>query len=326
MGPIQDALGRQVEYLRLSVTERCNFRCAYCLPQGGPKGALAPPLSVPEVERLVRAFAGLGVWKVRMTGGEPTLRPDIDGLVRAVAAVPGIRRVGLTTNGYRLTSLVPSLRDAGLSALNVSVDSLDPARFQQVTGCGRLEHIVAGVEAALAHGVPSVKVNAVLLRGMDERELDRFLAWTQRLPVTVRFIELMQTGENAAFFQRHHLPAAEIRQVLERRGWQQLPREQDGGPATNFGHADHVGRVGLIAPYSAAFCDTCNRVRVSATGGLRLCLFGEGEVALRPLLQGDAQQGELMQLIASSIRAKPPAHALGLGRSGATRNLAMMGG
>jgi GTP 3',8-cyclase len=323
---LQDGFGRDLQYLRLSVTDRCNFRCSYCLPDGCPRGSGTEPLSVAEIRRLVRAFAALGVWKVRLTGGEPTMRRDIPEIVRTIAAVPGVRRIGLTTNGYRLAAIAGDLRTAGLSSVNVSLDSLDPARFERITGCSRLQRIVDGVEAAVAAGIASVKVNVVLLRGLDDAELDRFLAWTRARPLTVRFIELMQTGDNGALFRANHLPAEEIREKLERRGWARLPRDPNDGPAITFGHRAHEGKAGLIAPYSPGFCDTCNRVRVSSTGDLRLCLFGREGIPLRPYLASDDHGRDLMQVIQRSIGEKPPSHLLREGSTGGTRTLAVIGG
>lgn len=323
---LQDGSGRHLEYLRLSVTDRCNFKCAYCLPDGCGQQAGELPLSVAEIQRLVRAFADLGVWKVRLTGGEPTVRRDISEIVRTIAAVPGVRRIGLTTNGYRLAGMTTELRDAGLSSLNVSVDSLDSERFERITGSRLLDSIVAGVEAAVAAGIPSVKVNVVLLEGMDEAELDAFLSWTRDRPLTVRFIELMRTRENAGYFRRHHVPADSIRRELEARGWRRLARDANDGPAIVYGHAAHEGKAGLIAPYSPGFCDSCNRVRVSSTGALKLCLFGEREIPLRPYLQSDDRRRELAALIASSVQAKPPSHLLREGSSGAMTTLASIGG
>jgi cyclic pyranopterin phosphate synthase len=322
---LRDAFGRDLEYLRLSVTDRCNFRCVYCLPHGCPRGGDAAPLSRAEIVRLVRALAGLGLWKVRLTGGEPTLRADICEVVREVAATPGVRKVGLTTNGYRLDALAPGLRDAGLASVNVSVDSLDPGRFQEITGSARLDRVVAGIRAALSAGI-AVKVNAVLLQGMDDAELARFLAWTRTEPLTVRFIELMQTGDNGALFRQARLPASQVRETLERIGWTRLPRSAGDGPAVNYGHPDHRGRVGLISAYSAGFCESCNRLRVSSAGDLKLCLFGEKTVPLRPLLQSDGCQAALMDRIESAVTAKPRAHELAAGRCGPTANLAMTGG
>jgi GTP 3',8-cyclase len=326
MVQLQDAFGRKLQYLRLSVTERCNFKCAYCLPGGCPRGPDDEPLSVAEIQQLVHAFAALGVWKVRLTGGEPTMRRDIPEIVRAITGTPGVRRVGLTTNGYRLEAMAADLRDAGLASVNVSLDSLEPARFERITGCGRLDRIVAGIEAAMAAGIPSVKVNVVLLRGMDEAELDRFLAWTRDRPLTVRFIELMQTGDNAAFFREHHVRADEIRAKLVQRGWTRLERDPSDGPAVVHGRAGHAGKVGLIAPYSPGFCDSCDRLRVSSTGHLKLCLFGNREIALRPYLKSDALRRDLTQLIQRCIAEKPATHLLGEGSPGTTTTLASIGG
>jgi GTP 3',8-cyclase len=326
MTTLHDAFGRHIEYLRLSVTQRCNFRCVYCLPQGCPVETGSPVLSLVEIERLARAFAQLGVWKIRLTGGEPTLRRDIADIVACVAGVSGIRRVGLTTNGYRLLDLAPTLRESGLASLNVSVDSLDQARFERLTGYPRLERVVDGVEAALSAGIPSVKVNVVLMQGFCDRELDLFLDWTKRLPLVVRFIELMQTGENGAFFRANHVSAEGIRRKLDARGWTKLPREESDGPATNYGHHRHTGKVGLIAPYSAGFCETCNRVRVSSAGDLRLCLFHREEIPLRPMLQSSTLVDELVRLVASAIAAKPASHRLQHGECKGPTNLASIGG
>jgi GTP 3',8-cyclase len=324
---LRDAFGRELHYLRLSVTDRCNFRCVYCLPQGCPSAGDGDGarLSRVEVARLVRGFAGLGFWKVRLTGGEPTVRRDICELVREVAGTAGIRRVGLTTNGYRLAAIAQELRDAGLTTVNVSVDSLEPERFHRITGTRLLDRVVAGIDAALSAGI-AVKVNAVLLQGLDDAELGRFLAWTRSQPLSVRFIELMETRDNGALFRRARLPASEVRASLEALGWRRLPRDPGDGPATNYGHPHHLGKVGIISAYSSGFCDTCNRLRVSSVGDLKLCLFGAQAVPLRPLLQSDAGAGALMERIESAVTIKPAAHELGAGRCGPTANLAMTGG
>jgi cyclic pyranopterin phosphate synthase len=323
---LQDSFGRRLTYLRLSVTDRCNFSCEYCLPERCRAGDGAP-LSVGEIERLVAAFVALGVSKVRLTGGEPTLRQDLPAIVQAVARAPGVRRVGLTTNGYRLRSLAPTLRNVGLTSLNVSVDSLDPARFARITGAPRLAEVVAGVDAALAARIPSVKVNAVLLRGLEEAELDRFLAWTRTLPLTVRFIELMRTGRNAGYFEQHHLPARQLREKLALRGWAETPRDESDGPATNYAHPSFAGRIGVISPYAAGFCERCNRLRVSARGELRLCLFGErDDLPLRPLLRSEGQRRELVEVIAAAVAGKPRSHRLAQGSSGRTGSLSVIGG
>lgn len=323
---LEDALGRRLHYLRLSLTERCNFRCVYCLPEGSEAAAGADPLTLPEIRRLVRAFADLGFWKVRLTGGEPTVRRDVAEIVRAVRETPGVRKVGLTTNGYRLHALAADLRDAGLSSINVSLDSLDPERFRAVTGNARPERVVAGIEAALAARIPVVKVNVVLLRGLDEPEVLRFLEWTRAVPLRIRFIELMETGDNRDFFARARLEAGAVRRLLEARGWSQLARTRLDGPAVEYGHPDHAGLVGIISAYDEGFCETCNRLRVTSRGALRTCLFGDEEVPLRDVLQSDADREALVERVRAAVARKPASHLLQLGRCGTTRHLAATGG
>lgn len=324
--PLVDGHGRRLEYLRLSVTDRCNFRCAYCLPHGCPKDAGSAPLDLGEIERLVRGFADLGFWKVRLTGGEPTLRRDIVEMVECVAAVPGMRHVGITTNGYRLDELAPALARAGLACLNVSVDSLDPERFAAITGTAHLDRVVAGVEAALDGGIERVKVNVVLLAGTLEADLERFLAWVRERPLTVRFIELMQTAGDPAYFVENHVPAEALERLLEERGWRRQPKKGAAGPAVDFVREGHRGRVGVIAPYRKGFCAECNRLRVTAAGNLRLCLFDEREVPLRHLLASDGQRAALAAAVRTAVGAKPDGHHLAEGRLGRDRSLAEIGG
>ena len=327
MGLLRDAEGRQFEYLRLSVTDRCNFRCVYCLPQGHQaRPDELPALSVPEIRNLVSGFAELGFWKVRLTGGEPTVRGDILDLARTVASVPGIRKVVLTTNGWRLQQLAAPLRAAGITGLNVSVDSLDPKRFLRTTGHARLNGVLKGIDAAFAAGFTSVKVNAVLMKGANEEDFAAFLEWTSQQPVTVRFIELMRTRDNGALFEQHHLPSGILYRRLTDAGWTPAPRSEGDGPAQEFSRPGHPGRIGLIAPYSSSFCRSCNRLRVSSQGGLRLCLFGEADFSLRPMLQSPHQREELMDAVQSLILRKPTAHQLQEGKYGSTASLAAIGG
>ncbi len=306
-----DAFGRHLEYLRLSVTERCNFRCSYCLPRGCPSTAGRDELSAEEIERAAAGFAELGFWKVRITGGEPTLREDLLEIVERVASRPGVRRVGLTTNGLRLEAMARDLRRAGLSGINVSVDSLDAERFQAITGCSRLDRILAGVEAALEAGIPRVRVNAVLLAGTDEAEIERFLSLPRDLPLTVRFIELMETAADPAFFAQNHLSSAQLERMLAERGWTPLPRSGGDGPAVDHVREGFLGRVGVISAYRKCFCQSCNRLRLSASGDLRLCLFDDRRVPLRHLLRSDDQRGELASAIRGAVRSKPEGHRLG---------------
>ncbi len=323
---LTDSHQRHFQYLRLSVTDTCNFRCVYCLPDGQKKTAQPPQLSREEIRRLVRGFAGLGFWKVRLTGGEPTVRQDILEIARDVADVPGIRRVALSTNGYRLASLAGALRAAGVSDVNISLDTLDRERFREVTGQDKLGDVVAGIEAALAAGFRSVKINAVWMQGSLERELGAFLDWVRGTPVSVRFIELMRTGDNAAFFEKRFVPSTQLQTVLLRAGWRRQERQTGDGPAVGYAHPEYRGTIGIIAPYSPDFCASCNRLRVNCRGDLRLCLFGEGGYPLRPFLREDTQVGELQQAVRAVLVDKKAGHELQEGRYGLTRNFATIGG
>jgi GTP 3',8-cyclase len=324
--PLTDAIGRRFEYLRLSVTDICNFRCSYCLPDGYRKQRARPAdLSVAEIRHAVAAFARLGLWKVRLTGGEPTLRPDITEIARAVAAVPGIRRVAMTTNGYRLADHAVEWRDAGVSAINISIDSLDPARFAAITGHDRLAEVLAGVVAARAAGFDSIKLNAVLMRGVNDGELDAMIDFVAAHDLSLRFIEVMRTNDNADFFRDRHLAGRAVTDRLEAMGWHRLERSAGAGPAVEYAHPQARGRIGIIAPYAQDFCASCNRLRLSSAGKLHLCLFGDGGIDLRPLL-AEGREDELVARIVALTATKAPAHRLHQGNSGATPHLASIGG
>ncbi len=324
---LSDGLGRRFEYLRLSLTEVCNFKCSYCLPDGYSKpAAKAQNLRPDEIARAVRGFARLGLWKLRLTGGEPTVRADFADIASLVTAVDGVRRVAMTTNGYRLAANAWKWRDAGISAVNISVDSLDPARFAAVTGHDRLAEVLAGVDAAIAAGYESVKINAVLMRGINDDALPAMIEYASSRDISLRFIELMRTNDNAAFYEARHFSARAITDQLDRLGWQRLRRVAGAGPAVEYGHPSAKGRVGIIAPYSTDFCTSCNRLRLSATGKLHLCLFGDGGVDLRPLLQRDTDEDALVARIQALTATKAPAHRLHEGNSGATPHLASIGG
>ncbi|WP_374280661.1 GTP 3',8-cyclase MoaA [Novosphingobium sp.] len=325
--PLTDGHGRRFEYLRLSLTDVCNFRCSYCLPDGYRKQAGLPAnLTVPEIRRLIGAFASFGLWKVRLTGGEPSLRRELPEIARVVADVPGIRTLAMTTNGYRLAERAAEYAACGITALNVSVDSLEPARFAAITGHDRLHEVLDGIAAAREAGIGQIKLNSVLMRGINDDELERFAAFVTERDLTLRFIEVMRTNDNPAFFARHHLAGAQIAERLEQAGWQRLPCAAGAGPAVDYAAPGGRGRIGIIAPYSRDFCASCNRLRVSARGKLHLCLFGDAGIDLRPLLQDDDQHAALLARIAALVRTKAPAHRLHEGHSGGTPHLASIGG
>jgi cyclic pyranopterin phosphate synthase len=324
---IGDSYGRRFQYLRLSITEMCNFRCTYCLPDGYKKCAnYEEPLTISEIENLVSAFAGLGFWKVRITGGEPSVRRDLVDIVERVASVPGIRFVALSTNGLKLHEQAESLGRAGLQGLNVSLDSLDPAVFLKMTGRSEHRRIMDGIDRALDLGFRSVKVNVVLMKGLNEASVSDFMQWVRTRQVSVRFIELMGTGRNKELFERHYLSGQVVSDFLSQTGWQVRERSQGDGPAVDYRHPDFLGRMGVIAPYSKNFCKTCNRLRVSSTGKLRLCLFGDGDLSLRPLLQGPGDREELMVRVQQLLSGKLPSHSLQEGKYGNTWNLSAIGG
>jgi len=325
MKVLKDSFGRKFPYLRLSVTEVCNFRCTYCLPNGYQKTE-RDFLTLPEITRLATAFAELGTHKIRLTGGEPTVRKDLTQIARVVSNIPGIRTVALTTNGYNLKENARAFRDAGINALNVSVDSLDSERFHAITGQDKLAHVLEGIEAAKAAGFTNIKINSVLLKEVTDHTLPEFLSWIKREALSVRFIELMQTGENLAFFKQHHISANVIIQQLLEHGFVPELRKPDSGPAQEFTHPDYAGKIGIIAPYSKDFCKSCNRLRVTSRGKLMLCLFGEGGYDLRPYLQADDQREELIDAIASALHFKHETHYLQQGITGSTPHLATLGG
>lgn len=325
MGRLVDGFGRRFHYLRLSITEVCNFRCTYCLPDGYHKAGAPSFLRPEEIAIAVEAFARLGVSKVRLTGGEPSVRRDLPDIIGRVAATPGVEKVAITTNGWNLDRQIAVWRGAGLTNLNVSIDSLDPATFSRITGHDRLGQVIAGLDRALGLGVPAVKVNGVLLRDTVAAGFDAFADFVRDRPVSVRFIELMRTGDNVDYFADQHVPGATLATWLEQRGWMARPRAFDDGPAVEYAHPDYRGRIGLIAPYAAGFCDSCNRLRLTSVGQLRLCLFGELGVNLRDLLGGHDPEA-LQVRIQAALGAKPAGHRLLEQQSGDTRHLAQFGG
>lgn len=326
MNQLADGFGRSFPYLRLSLTEACNFRCSYCLPEGYLADGRPQFLTPDEIARLVRAFATLGMHKIRLTGGEPSLRKDLEQIIATVAQVPGIRKVAITTNGTLLPRHLPGWHRAGLNALNVSMDSLQRERFRAITGRDRLPEIMEGIDLAQALGMPSIKLNAVLLRGVNDDELPAWMEFLRERPLSVRFIELMRTGENGDYFQRYHLGAGVVIEQLLAAGWSERVRATDAGPAREFRHPGYRGSVGIIAPYSRDFCRGCNRLRVTARGDLRLCLFGDFGVPLRPLLQSDDDRDTLLARITTQLGLKAAGHALHQGVTGLTPHLASIGG
>lgn len=323
---IADGFGRTFPYLRLSLTDVCNYSCSYCLPDGYKKTGCEPFMAQKEIIRLVQAFAALGTWKIRLTGGEPTVRDDFIDIVSAVSNVTGVQKLAFTTNGYKLPERAQEYYDAGLRAINISVDSLKPNQFKNITGHDRLSEALDGIDASFAAGFKSVKINTVLLKGLNDNELDSFIDFVADKPISLRFIELMRTGDNHKYFEEHHLAGTAVTEKLLAHGWSVSPSVEGAGPAVEFDHPGSAGTIGLIAPYSKDFCKACNRLRVSAKGALHLCLFGEGGYSLRKYLQSDDQIEELQDKILDLMKFKVSAHFLHEGNSGVRKHLASIGG
>ena len=323
---LYDGERRSVRYLRLSVTDRCSFRCVYCMPEAGlsfvPRSEV---LTFDEITRLVGIFAQLGVTHVRLTGGEPLLRKGLPDLVRRIAAVPGIADLALSTNGVALDRLAAPLAQAGLRRVNVSLDSLDAARFERLTRtpAGTHARVLAGLEAALAAGLAPVKLNAVVLRGENDGELAELVRFAAERGFTLRFIEHMpvEPVENGGFWSRDgsFVPVAEMRATLASRyALTPLPnaRGAHGGPARYALATPHDGshapvEVGFITAVSDHFCATCNRVRVTAVGTLQECLAFPGHVSLRDAMRAGTNDEGLAAMLHNALFAKGPGHRFG---------------
>jgi len=308
---LQDGLKRRINYLRLSITDRCNLRCQYCMPAEGeqflPRAEL---LSDAEILTLGRVAAGIGIRKIRITGGEPLLHPNVVELLRSLRALPGLERLVLTTNGLRLAELAAPLREAGIEGVNISIDSLRPDRYAEITRGGDLARCRAGIDAALEAGF-FTKINMVVMRGVNDDEVLDFVDLAREHPLSVRFIEYMPTrGDNG---DNLTVPAEEL---LERIGQSHELQAQThkssgvmAGPARNYRLAGAVGTVGVISPVSKMFCSSCNRIRVGADGMARGCLFLNEPVDLRPQLRAGDEAG-LAKTLQELVLRKPEQHDL----------------
>ncbi len=321
-----DPHGRRFPYLRLSITDICNFSCDYCLPNGYQCDEKKVFLNLEEIKNAVTAFAELGTYKIRLTGGEPTLRKDFTQIISLIRQIPGIEQVAVTTNGYRLESNIEKWVDAGLTHLNVSVDTLDPKLFNSLTGHNRLKEILKGIDKALELPIEKVKLNAVLLKNINSHQIDQYTDLIRDKDLSIRFIELMQTGDNLEYFKRYHVSSQQLKNTLFSKGWTEKLKDASSGPAQEYVHPDHKGSFGIIAPYSKNFCDSCNRLRLSSTGSFHLCLFGEQGYSVRHLLQSTEQKDELKAHLIEALSDKPKKHFLDQQNTGITANLSSIGG
>ena len=327
---LKDSFGRTFPYIRLSITDVCNFRCGYCLPNGyiSDKSDSRKFLHLDEIKRLAKALSELGVNKIRLTGGEPTIRKDFFEIVKALKENSGIKKTVITTNGYHLDKIAYKIKESRLDGINISIDTLDRNTFKEITNHNRLDEILKGIKILQDLNFDNIKINAVLLNGVNSSTKD-FDAWSDFIKtnkVNFRYIELMQTGDNLDYFNKYHVSSKIFKSYLNNKNWIYQTQGLDAGPALNYINPDYKGKFGIIAPYSKDFCKSCNRLRITSKGDLRLCLFGNTGISIRHLLQRDNQTNELKDLILGQMRFKKESHYLELGETGLTKNLSKTGG
>jgi cyclic pyranopterin phosphate synthase len=304
-----DSFGRRVEYLRLSVTDRCNLRCFYCMPRGFADFEEPEAwLSFGEIERLVRIFAGLGVSKVRLTGGEPLTRRDLPELAARLSRLPGITDLSLSTNALLLARQAEALYNAGVRRINASLNTLKPERYAAITGGGHLDKALAGLMAARRAGFAPIKINMVALKGMNDDEFEDMVEFCLEQGFTLRLIETMPVGNTGSEAMQHYLDLREVKQRLEKR-FDLIPGVMPGGGPARYVQVSGTGlRIGFITPISRHFCASCNRVRLAADGTLYLCLGQNHRYELRPLLRGGATDADMAAAIVQALTLKPERH------------------
>ncbi|MFA4842860.1 MAG: GTP 3',8-cyclase MoaA [Candidatus Omnitrophota bacterium] len=311
MPKLIDKFGREINYLRISVTDRCNLRCIYCMPQEGiehkPQHEI---LSFEEIFRIAKVSVGLGIQKIRITGGEPLVRKGLPLLIERLKGIPGINEVGLTTNGVYLVNYAHYLRNVGLDMINVSLDTLIPERFKKITRGGDLKSVLDGIEAALSAGFCGLKINMVLLRGFNTDEVLDFAELASMRPVEVRFIEYMPTDISRSYLGNPFFSCKEAEDICGALG--RLIPEADGllGTSRVFRIEGFRGRVGFISPISRPFCSRCNKLRLTSDGFLRSCLHSSKSVNLKEAMEKGAQDEELSELIKEAAVLKPQSHRL----------------
>ena len=315
---MNDRFGRDIYYLRLSVTDLCNLRCVYCMPEEGvEKRRHSEILSVEEIEEIVRASAECGIRKVRVTGGEPLVRRGIVDICRRISAIPGVEELDMTTNGVLLPKLAVELKKAGVKRLNISLDTLNPDKYKHITRCGNLDEALRGIDAAFEAGYDMIKINTVLIGGVNDDEIPAFVNMTRDKNIHVRFIELMPIGESAEWSHERFISNSCVLEKIP-----QLEKAGSSGVAQLYRLPGAPGTVGLISPISSHFCPTCNRIRITADGKLKPCLHSADEVDLRGL-HGEA----LVDTISQAIGAKPLRHLLDENdKSFSQRNMNAIGG
>lgn len=308
-----DPFQRKIEYLRVSVTDKCNYRCSYCMPEQGvhPDGHHSEYLDYDEIARIIKAFAELGVWKIRLTGGEPLVRKNLADLVQQIRHIPAIQDIALSTNAEHLARHAVELHEAGINRINVSMDSLNPEKFERITRGGNLEKVLAGLDAAFAVGMTPVKVNMVVMQHTNFDEIPAMLDFAIEKGIYLRFIETMPIGSAGISVMNEHVSAEAILNVVRTHlGNELVPviDNKEAGPARVFRVGESKAKIGVISAVSQHFCETCNRVRLTARGELALCLGQNDMVDLRTPLRNGISDDALKQLIIDAIAKKPERH------------------
>ncbi|XP_040286695.1 molybdenum cofactor biosynthesis protein 1 isoform X2 [Bufo bufo] len=307
---LTDGFGRQHTYLRISLTEKCNLRCQYCMPEEGVKLTLKSELlTSPEILALAKLFVQEGVDKIRLTGGEPLIRPDVVDIVAQLRRLKGLKTIALTTNGINLARLLPRLKEAGVDVLNISLDTLVPSKFEFIVRRKGFHKVMEGIHRALELGYNPVKVNCVVMRGLNDDELLDFVALTERQPLEVRFIEYMPFDGNKWNYKKM-VSYQEMLDII-RQKWPELEKVPTEMSSTSkaFRVPGFQGQIGFITSMSEHFCGSCNRLRITADGNLKVCLFGNSEVSLRDCLRTGASEEQLIQVIGEAVGRKKKQHA-----------------
>ncbi len=324
--PLTDDFGRRIEYVRLSVTDKCNLRCFYCMPKGF-KDFEQPEhwLTFDEIERIIKAFTELGVARVRLTGGEPLVRKNITELSQRLTALPGLDDLSLSTNAVLLDKHANALYDAGVSRINVSLDSLQPERFKNITG-GELQPVLDGLMAAKQVGFSPIKINMVAMKGLNDDEFEDMIEFCLQHDFTLRFIETMPMGATSDDATNHYLDLQTVKQQLSEK-YELIDSVMPGGGPARYVQIKNTDlRVGFITPISQHFCETCNRVRISVDGTLYLCLGQDDKLELRPLLRAGISDDELKNVLIGAIRLKPEKHEFKDKPDQVVRLMSMTGG
>ena len=323
-----DGFERDINYLRISVTDRCNLRCVYCMPEEGVQLMKHEDiLTLEEIYQVVEAAALIGIRKVRLTGGEPLVRLGLVELIRKINSLPQINDISLTTNGVLLKEMAADLKEAGLKRVNISLDSMVPKRFHKITRNGHLNRVLQGIDEALRLQLDPVKINTVVVRGVNLDEVVNFAKWTTEAPVHVRFIELMPIGTSSPWAGDRYVPAEEIKGIIREKLGSLQPESglAGSGPAKYYRLGDAPGTIGFITAISDHFCSRCNRLRLTANGGLRPCLFDKREVDIKTALRSGAGKEELAKIFIDAIKIKPDRHHMDNGWQG-QRVMSQIGG